>query len=133
MTAPCYCAVLRGAARKVTAMYDEALAPVGVTLAQFRLLRLIERAPQPLSLTELGRLAELDRSTVGRNVRLLQRQGLVRTAPGGDQREATVRLEEAGCSALRLAVPLWSGAQHRIETVLGTDAARQLHTLLQSL
>ena len=106
---------------------------MGVTLAQFRLLRLIERAPGPLSLTELGRVAELDRSTMGRNVRLLQRQDLVRIAPGGDQREATVRLEEAGRQALRDATPLWSDAQRRIETVLGTDTARQLQILLQSL
>ena len=133
MSSQCYCALLRGAARKVTAMYDDALTPVGVTLAQFRLLRLIERAPGPLSLTELGRVAELDRSTMGRNVRLLQRQDLVRIAPGGDQREATVRLEEAGRQALRDATPLWSDAQRRIETVLGTDTARQLQTLLQSL
>ena len=133
MSSQCYCALLRGAARKVTAMYDDALTPVGVTLAQFRLLRLIERAPGPLSLTELGRVAELDRSTMGRNVRLLQRKDLVRIAPGGDQREATVSLEEAGRQALRDATPLWSDAQRRIETVLGTDTARQLQILLQSL
>ena len=133
MSSQCYCALLRGAARKVTAMYDDALTPVGVTLAQFRLLRLIERAPGPLSLTELGRVAELDRSTMGRNVRLLQRQDLVRIASGGDQREAAVRLEEAGRRALRDATPLWSDAQRRIETVLGTDTARQLQILLQSL
>ena len=133
MSSQCYCALLRGAARKVTAMYDDALTPVGVTLAQFRLLRLIERAPGPLSLTELGRVAELDRSTMGRNVRLLQRQDLVRIASGGDQREAAVRLEEAGRQALRDATPLWSDAQRRIETVLGADTARQLQILLQSL
>ena len=66
----CYCATIRDAARKVTAIYDAALAPVGVNAAQYRLLRSIERAA-PLSLTELGRLTELDRSTIGRNVKLL--------------------------------------------------------------
>ncbi|MFL5331628.1 MAG: MarR family winged helix-turn-helix transcriptional regulator [Geminicoccaceae bacterium] len=133
MPSPCYCAVLRGAARKVTALYDEALAPVGLTLAQFRLLRLVERAGDPPSLTELGRVAELDRSTIGRNVRLLQRLGLVRVVPGGDQREATVALEEAGRRALHKATPLWDGAQRRIEAALGPDAAARLRSLLQSL
>lgn len=133
MPAQCYCAVLRGAARKVTAMYDDALAPVGVTIAQFRLLRLVERAPDPLSLTELGRVAELDRSTIGRNVKLLQRMDLVRIVPGGDQREATVMLEEAGRLTLRDATPLWHGAQRRIEAALGPETALRLHSLLQTL
>ena len=73
----CYCAALRAAARKTTALYDEALEPAGIGVAQFSLMRRIERAGT-VSLTELGRRAELDRSTVGRNVRVLARMGLVR-------------------------------------------------------
>ena len=87
----CYCSSLRAAARKTTALYDSALAPVGINVAQFALLRRIERA-QPVSLTELGRLADLDRSTVGRNVKVLERLGLVRLASAEDQREAPVTL-----------------------------------------
>ena len=55
-TTPCYCAALRIATRKTTAIYDEALAPAGIGLAQFSLLRKIERGGR-LSLSELGRLA----------------------------------------------------------------------------
>ena len=92
MTTPCYCTLLRSAARKATAIYDDALAPAGITVAQFRLLRILERQG-PVSLTELGRLAELDRSTIGRNLRLLERMGLVHLASGADQREAVVDLD----------------------------------------
>ena len=132
MAGECYCAALRTAARKATAIYDAALAPAGVNLAQYRLLRVIARAA-PLSLTELGRMTELDRSTIGRNVRLLQHMGLVRIAPGTDQREATVVLEEAGARVLREGGPLWDKAQRRIESSLGRKPAAQLRTLLQSL
>ena len=132
MAGECYCAALRTAARKATAIYDAALAPAGVNLAQYRLLRIIARAA-PVSLTELGRMTELDRSTIGRNVRLLQRMGLVRIAPGTDQREATVVLEEAGSRVLREGGPLWEEAQRRIESSLGREPAAQLRTLLQSL
>lgn len=76
----CYCDVLRAATRKTTAIYDAALAPAGVNLAQFSLLRKIQRAGS-VSLSELGRLAALDRSTIGRNVRVLQRMELVRVTP----------------------------------------------------
>ncbi|WP_159715866.1 MarR family winged helix-turn-helix transcriptional regulator, partial [Geminicoccus flavidas] len=85
-SSPCYCIALRAASRRLTTLYDAALQPVGINVAQFSLLRNVKRA-QPVSLTELGRRMELDRSTVGRNVRLLQRMGLVRMASGSDQRE----------------------------------------------
>ncbi len=85
MKTACYCAALREAARKTTALYDAALEPAGVTLAQFSLMRRIERAGA-VSLSELGRMAELDRSTVGRNVKVLARLRLVRHDP--DERQA---------------------------------------------
>ena len=131
MAGECYCVALRKAARKVTSLYDAALEPTGVNLAQFSLLRTIERAA-PVSLTELGRMTELDRSTGGRNVRLLQRMGLVRVAPGADQREATVALDEPGLEILRRGAPLWDEAQRKIEASLG-PAAAQMRRLLQSL
>jgi DNA-binding MarR family transcriptional regulator len=131
MAGECYCAALRKAARKVTSLYDAALEPTGINLAQFSLLRTIDRAA-PVSLTELGRMTELDRSTVGRNVRLLQRMGLVRVAPGADQREAMVVLDEPGLDVLRRGAPLWDEAQRRIEARLGSAAA-QLRTLLLAL
>jgi DNA-binding MarR family transcriptional regulator len=77
MTSPCYCSLLRTATRKVGAVYDNALAPLGINIAQYSLLRLVEHC-QPVSFTELGRIAELDRSTVGRNVRVLERMGCSR-------------------------------------------------------
>lgn len=131
MAGECYCVALRKASRKVTSLYDAALEPIGVNVAQFSLLRTIERAA-PVSLTELGRMTELDRSTVGRNVRLLQRLGLVRVAPGADQREATVALAEPGRDVLRRGAPLWDEAQRKIESCLG-PAAAQLRTLLLAL
>ncbi len=132
MSSICYCAALRAAARKTTAIYDAALAPTGVNVAQFSLLRKIQRAA-PVSLSELGRLAELDRSTVGRNVRVLQRMGLAGVTPGADQREATVTLGERGLAALCQGAPLWDEAQRKIEATLGVDAAKHLRTLLDAL
>jgi DNA-binding MarR family transcriptional regulator len=132
MAMECYCAALRAASRKVTALYDAALEPMGVNLAQFSLLRNIARG-EPMSLTELGRKVELDRSTIGRNVRVLERLGLVTLAAGADQREAMVALDERGRTVLEQGVPAWDEAQARIETRIGTETARALRTLLQAL
>ena len=132
MGSVCYCAALRAAARKTTAVYDAALAPTGVNLAQFSLLRKIQRAGS-VSLSELGRLAELDRSTVGRNVKVLQRMGLARVTAGVDQREATVTLDERGLAVLREGGPPWDDAQRKIEAALGRDDAKHLRRLLDAL
>lgn len=128
MKTTCYCAAVRIAARKTTALYDSILGPAGVTLAQYSLLRRIERAGT-VSLTKLGKLAELDRSTVGRNVKALEELRLVRLGPAKDHREAAVRLTPAGNETLRRAAPLWEEAQRRIEAALGAAEAAELRTL----
>ncbi len=132
METTCYCAAVRTAARKTTALYDSILEPAGVTLAQFSLLRKIKRVGT-VSLTGLGRLAELDRSTIGRNVRALEKLRLVSVAPAQDQREAAVRVTPEGERALQVAAPLWAEAQRRVEAALGASGAMHLHSLARNL
>lgn len=132
MTPECYCTALRLAARKLTAVYDETLAPANISVAQYSLLRRIERAGT-LSLTELGRRTGLDRSTIGRNVKVLERMGLIEDAPGHDGREACVALTPTGQMTLNAAEPLWKQAQQQIETAIGQDVAVQLRRTLQDL
>ena len=128
----CYRAAVRSAARKTTALYDSILESSGVTLAQYSLLRKIDRAGT-VSLTRLGRIAELDRSTVGRNVKALEQLRLVQTAPAEDRREAAVRLAPAGEETLRRAAPLWREAQRRVEAALGASGAEHLRALALGL
>ena len=132
METACYCTGLRAATRKLTAIYDEAMAPVGVNIAQFGLLRRIGRRPA-LSLTDLAHMSELDRSTVGRNVLVLQRMGLVAAAAGEDQREATISLTIEGEAVVKDGAPLWDNAQHSIEALLGAEGSAQLQALLQAI
>jgi len=121
----CYCAAIRAVSRKTTALYDDELAPSGITLAQFSLMRRIRRAGAQ-SLTELARLAELDRSTVGRNIRVLEKMNIARLAEGVDQREASVSLTAKGAATLEEAEPRWLTAQAKVEAALGSDEAKRL-------
>lgn len=131
--APCYCVILRRAARKTTAIYDDALAPTGINIAQFSLLRRIKRAGC-ISLTELAHLADLDRSTIGRNTKVLAKMGLIETKCGEDQREALIGLTDAGQTLLEHATPLWQKAQDDIEALFGGETgARQLQSILTAL
>ena len=133
MISPCYCSLLRAATRKIGAVYDDALIPLGINIAQYSLLRIIQRR-QPVSFTELGRIAELDRSTVGRNVRVLERMGLLETGRGEeDQREAVVTLADRGVLVLDKAGPLWGECQRKIANRLGPERARALRDILGSI
>ena len=114
------------------AFYDEAIAPVGVNIAQFSLMRSIARI-EPATLTELGHRVDLDRSTVGRNVRVLEKMGLVALGRGEDQREAIVQLSDAGRQVLTDGAPLWDGAQKALDDRLGADFMKQLRSALDSL
>jgi DNA-binding MarR family transcriptional regulator len=132
MSTPCICTTLRSASRRMAAFYDEAIAPVGVNIAQFSLMRTIARAA-PVTLTELGRLTDLDRSTIGRNVRVIEKLGLVKLGRGEDQREAVVTLSEAGRKVLVDGAPLWDAAQQALDERLGAGTMRSLRSMLDSL
>ena len=126
---PCHCTRLRRAAQRVTHMYDAALAETGLKITQFSLLRAIERAGSP-TLGRLSRTTGLDRSTLGRDVRVLARAGLVGLTHGADGRTTVVSLTDAGRERVRAALPHWERTQRRMDEALGPGGRRRLETIL---
>jgi DNA-binding MarR family transcriptional regulator len=125
----CACTRTRRAARALTDAYDRALRPVGLKVTQFSLMRTVARMERP-SLTALAQEMALDRSTLGRNVNVLQRQGLLDLAEGSDLREHAVELTMRGQRLMERAVPLWEAAQKRVEGLLGKTGVSTLFDLL---
>ncbi|WP_068829907.1 MarR family winged helix-turn-helix transcriptional regulator [Pseudomonas sp. BMS12] len=128
----CLCTKLRRASRGVTRFYDDALAPVGLNAAQFSLLRNLQRLGQP-SITGLAEAMGLDRSTLGRNLKVVQGMGLVELGDGSDQRSRQVALNEAGLLVLEQGAPLWEQAQQALARRLGADKRAALMLLLDDL
>lgn len=125
----CTCFNLRKAARAVTQYYDAALQPSGIKATQFSVLSVAKRLGPVL----VGRLAEelvMDRTTLTRNLRPLERHGLIRLEPGHDRRSRMVVLTPAGRAALRAARPPWRRAQDRMVEDLGR---REWAELLRNL
>jgi DNA-binding MarR family transcriptional regulator len=121
---------LRKALRAVSHIYEEALAPSGLRDTQLSLLVALALGGD-MPVARLAGMLVLDRTTLTRNLRPLERQGLVRSAPGPDRRVRLVRLTEAGRAALTLALPAWEKAHRRVMAGLGqrrwqalTDALR---------
>jgi len=119
----CYCANARRAALALTALYDGALAPHGLKATQFSLLRAVDRHGEP-NLTTLAEATGLDRSTLGRNLRVLEGLGCVALSPGGDQRDRVVALTAGGRARVRAASRSWSRVQEALSQALGPDAER---------
>ena len=61
----------------------------------------------------------MDRTTLTRNLKPLERDGLIQIEPGQDQRERMVKLTEAGRDRLAQAFPLWQQAQVQVVEALG--------------
>ena len=128
----CLCTQLRRASRGVTRLYDDALSDVGLNVAQYSLLRHLQRLQQP-SITELAEAMGLERSTLGRNLRVLQGKGLVQMGGGADQRNRLVLLSESGAQALALAQDAWQHVQARLKQHLQPQHREALGELLGAL
>ncbi|HET7670038.1 MAG TPA: MarR family winged helix-turn-helix transcriptional regulator [Burkholderiales bacterium] len=110
-------------------MYDAALRPVKLKITQFSELRNVHRL-QPVSISALAKEMALDRSTLGRNLLVLKRRGLVALSEGDDLRERSVELTAKGATTLEKALPCWQRAQQKVERTLGADGAAKLFELL---
>jgi DNA-binding MarR family transcriptional regulator len=119
----CLCSNVRRAALALTSLYDGALAPHGLKVTQYALLRTVERHGEP-NLTELARATGLDRSTLGRNLRVLADAGFVALSAGEDQRDRVVALTRLGRARVRAATAAWKKVQEDLTRTLADDAER---------
>ena len=126
---PCVCTQLRRASRLVSVFYDASLGPAGVTVTQYALLARIGRA-DGMSLTVLAAGLGMDRTTLTRNLRSLERNGLVTSEAGADRRERLLHLTAAGKKKVAAALPYWLAAQRDFWERMGAERLRELRELL---
>ena len=129
----CNCFAVRSAARHVSQFYDQFLAPIGLRTTQFSILaKLKERGP--LTINTLAKVMVMDRTTLGRNILPLERDGLIQIGPiASDRRAKELHLTNAGEKRLQAARKAWSQAQAQFETSFGTKRAAELRAMLRSV
>jgi DNA-binding MarR family transcriptional regulator len=132
LTAACACGRLRRATRALTQLYDDLLAPTGLRITQFSLLRTLARLG-PMRITALADAALIDRTAVSRNLDPLVARGLLQIAPGRDAREREVTLTRAGAAAIQAAEPYWKRAQVSVSKRLGREQLDRLVATLAEL
>jgi DNA-binding MarR family transcriptional regulator len=131
--AACTCGSLRKASRRISQFYDTALAPAGLKSTQFSILSEVERGSiaGPVTMCELATAMVMDRSTLGHNLRPLERDDLVVLRQARhDRRKRYVELTAKGKSLLPRARQLWRRAEDRFERIFGKDPAAELRAVL---
>jgi DNA-binding MarR family transcriptional regulator len=122
----------RLAARLITQFLDGELAPSGLTVAQIGLMAQIAASSDD-TLGALARRTGLEQSTLSRNLRTLENEGLVEIAVvSGDLRRRMVWLTEAGARRLEAAIPIWRRAQTRLAKHVSPVLAQRLVEAAQS-
>lgn len=125
----CNCFAVRKAARYLTATYDAALVSTGLRATQFTLLQKLQ-SPGQKTIGQLAEVMAMDRTTLATNLKPLERDGLIVTAPSdSDRRVKTIIITQLGADRFIQALPLWESAQSRFEQEFGTDRAADLRAL----
>ncbi len=124
----CYATAMRKASRRLTQLYDDALAPSGLRSTQFAILaELLPRTDSPPTLQELADALVLDRSSLGHNLKPLERDGLVAQQVSlEDRRRRLIVATAQGQAAFNSARILWRQAQERFLKTFGEEAAAEL-------
>jgi DNA-binding MarR family transcriptional regulator len=124
---------LRQASRHVTQFYDQLLASSGLRTTQFSILIRL-RLAGPMTINALAKALVMDRTTLGRNILPLEREGLIDVVSGrADRRSKILRLTKAGAARLRAARAGWTQAQATFEAAFGGRRAAGLRALLQAV
>jgi DNA-binding MarR family transcriptional regulator len=129
---PCACSTLRRAARAVTQLYDQELRSTGLRATQFTLLMALSHR-NDITQGELSNLLALDSTTLTRMLRLLEKDGWIRSIPGDDRRERHLSLTAAGKRKLQEARRHWQKAQARLHASLGGGEWERLQATLDSI
>ncbi len=129
----CNCFAARQAARHLTKQYERHLADAGLTSAQFSILVALEESGQ-MTMNELAKALVMDRTTLLRAIKPLQREDLLISKPSPDDvRRLMFSLSAAGTRRLKKAMVLWSRAQRELEAAIGSGEAARLRRELFAL
>jgi DNA-binding MarR family transcriptional regulator len=124
---------LRKAARNLTRLYDNVLAPSALSIGQLSILIHIDELGTP-TIKGLAKVLVMDESALGHSLKPLIRDGLVRLVPNpADRRSKLVTLTKTGLKKYQQTAMLWSDAQNKFEQVFGVEKAAVLRIAMITL
>ena len=121
----CTCGELRKAARAITLLYDNAFKSSGLLSTQFNVLQAIYNV-HSMRISDLANKLGMDRTTLTRNLSVLEREGFIEISQGKDHRTRIVTATQKGRSAVAKAILLWNEVQHKVKQEMGENSWREL-------
>lgn len=129
----CNGAALRAASRRVSQIYDEEMLATGLRTTQYSVLNNIDKRGR-CSLSQLAEDMTMDRSTLGHNLRPLEREGYVTLGVDPDDRRTrSLSLTTKGQKKLAECRPAWRRAHERFEQMFGAEKAAALREILTEI
>jgi DNA-binding MarR family transcriptional regulator len=100
---------------------------------QYTLIAFLKhRGPMPM--LQLAQLMAIDRATIAQNLRLLERDGLVKITVGEtDRRSRIISITEAGLQRIAEGRPNWDRAQADFEKVYGGSQALLMRGMMDKV
>lgn len=120
----CHCVNLRRASRALTKYYNRALEKSDLTVSQYSIMKGLKKI-QPCGTAELSKAMRLDRTTLVRDIRVLEQKGFVEDDTPED-RTRSFRCSGKGERVLSEAEPLWARAQKNLEDYIGRDEVEKI-------
>ena len=125
--------MMRKSARKITQFYENSLREAGIKPTQFSILGALANTG-PIQLTQLADKLLLERTSLTRNLNVLERNEWINIHPGEeDSRQRFVSLTRNGYKQLDLAIPYWQKAQKSIAKDMGQETMTGLRSTLNEM
>jgi DNA-binding MarR family transcriptional regulator len=131
IAADCLAVRVRLLNRTITAIYDDALRPLGVTAGQLNVLVIIANRG-PISPSEIARRLNMEKSTVSRNLARMRDNGwttVATVATGESGHKQRLTLNGRGKALLERSLPAWEEAQSQTRAVLGQRGADSIRSI----
>ena len=125
----CHCYAIRQLSTKITKIYDEALAESGLKITQYAILKYISNLKNT-NLNKLSISMGYNRTTLGRNIRILERKELIYLDKGKDKRELDIRITKNGLKILNVAAKCWKKINTEITKKLGINKKKMIEEIL---
>lgn len=121
----CTCFNARKIARVITQVFDEAFKKIRFRSTQFNPLVMIF-ARGPVTVNELSEYLVMDRTTLGRNLKPLEREGLIKITAGEDRRQKLISITDKGMKILAKAFPVWQETQKKVLKQIGKNKWQEM-------
>ncbi len=116
---------IRKAMRATSQHYDKMLAPSGLRGTQFTILTALSIS-EPISITDLAEELVMERTTLTRNLKPLEKEDLLQIIPNiHDRRSRQIKITKAGRKTQKMALPYWRKAQQQMVNFMGKSNSKQ--------